>query len=173
MRTGSGQAAQQTKDVASFTSIIQKFLLAFGGIALFVGIFVIANTLSITIAQRAREFGTLRTIGATRRQILGSVIIEGVLVGFIASVIGLFLGLLLAKGLDALFKVFGADLPEDRHRVRDADGDRLAGCRHGRNVACEPVPGLPGDARRADRRCARGSFCLRRGSRASESPWRS
>src|SRR6202030_404070 len=81
----------QTRDFASSTSISQKFLLAFGGIALFVGIFVIANTLSITIAQRAREFGTLRTIGATRRQILGS---------------------LLAKGLDALFKTFGADLPK-------------------------------------------------------------
>ena len=73
---------------------------------------MIANTLSITIAQRAREFGTLRTIGATRRQILSSVIVEGALVGFVASVIGLFLGLLLAKGLDALFKSFGADLPK-------------------------------------------------------------
>ena len=112
VRSGAGQAAEQEKNVASFTGIIQKFLLAFGGIALFVGIFVIANTLSITIAQRAREFGTLRTIGATRRQILSSVIVEGALVGFIASVIGLFLGLLLAKGLDALFKTFGADLPK-------------------------------------------------------------
>ena len=60
-----------------FTGFLQKFLLAFGGIALFVGIFVIANTLSITIAQRAREFGTLRTLGATRRQVLSSVIVEG------------------------------------------------------------------------------------------------
>ena len=71
VRSGAGQAAEAgRRHVASFTSIIQKFLLAFGGIALFVGIFVIANTLSITIAQRAREFGTLRTIGATRRQVL-------------------------------------------------------------------------------------------------------
>jgi putative ABC transport system permease protein len=112
VRSGAGQAAEATKQVATFTSIIQKFLLAFGGIALFVGIFVIANTLSITIAQRAREFGTLRTIGATRRQILVSVMVEGVVIGFAASLIGLFLGLGLAKGLDALFKSFGADLPK-------------------------------------------------------------
>jgi putative ABC transport system permease protein len=112
VRTGTGEAKQATKDTSSFTSIIQKFLLAFGGIALFVGIFVIANTLSITIAQRAREFGTLRTLGATRRQLLGSVLLEGFVIGVLASVIGLFLGLGIAKGLDSLFKAFGIDLPK-------------------------------------------------------------
>jgi putative ABC transport system permease protein len=111
VRTGQGEAKKQQQDVGDFTSIIQKFLLAFGGIALFVGIFVIANTLSITIAQRAREFGTLRTIGATRRQVRMSVLIEGFVIGLVASVIGLFLGLLLAKGLQALLKSFGLDLP--------------------------------------------------------------
>src|SRR5581483_9399736 len=57
VRTGAAQAAKATQNSSSGTSIIQDFLLAFGGIALFVGIFVIANTLSITVAQRAREFG--------------------------------------------------------------------------------------------------------------------
>jgi putative ABC transport system permease protein len=106
-------AAQEKRDKKSvnFTSFIKYFLLSFAGIALFVGSFVIANTLSITIAQRMREFATLRTLGATRRQILRAVIVEALVVGTLASVAGLFLGLGLAKGLNALFKVLGFDLP--------------------------------------------------------------
>ncbi|HTR32780.1 MAG TPA: FtsX-like permease family protein [Gaiellaceae bacterium] len=111
VRSGEQEAQKQTSDAGDFTGILQKFLLAFGGIALFVGIFVIANTLSITIAQRAREFGTLRTIGATRRQVRRSVLVEGLLIGFFASVTGLFLGLGLAKLLEALFTGLGIDLP--------------------------------------------------------------
>ena len=111
VRTGAQEAAKQTQDTSGFTSVLQDFLLAFGGIALFVGSFVIANTLSITIAQRAREFGTLRTIGATRKQIRRSVIVEGGVIGITASVVGLFLGLALAKGLQRLFVAFGIDLP--------------------------------------------------------------
>jgi putative ABC transport system permease protein len=102
---------KKDKKSVSFTSFIKYFLLAFAGIALFVGSFVIANTLSITIAQRVREFATLRTLGATRRQILKAVVIEAFVVGALASVVGLFLGLGLAKGLNALFKVIGFDLP--------------------------------------------------------------
>ena len=112
VRSGEQQAKQSEKDTSSFTKIFQYFLLAFAGIALFVGTFVIANTLSITIAQRAREFGTLRTIGASRRQILVSVLIEGAAIGILASLIGLGLGVGLAKGLDSLFKSFGIDLPQ-------------------------------------------------------------
>jgi putative ABC transport system permease protein len=111
VRSGQQEAAKQTKDTSDATGFLQKFLLAFGGIALFVGVFVIANTLSITIAQRAREFGTLRTLGATRRQVRRSVLIEGTVIGVVASVIGLFLGLGIAKGLEALFSAFGIDLP--------------------------------------------------------------
>ena len=70
MRTGDAQAAEDASDTNEFISFLQKFLLAFGGIALFVGAFVIANSLSITIAQRTREFATLRTLGASRRQVL-------------------------------------------------------------------------------------------------------
>ena len=72
---------------------------------------MIANSLSITIAQRTREFATLRTLGASRRQVLRSIIVEALVVGFLASVIGLFLGLLLAKGLFALFDAVGFTLP--------------------------------------------------------------
>ncbi len=111
VRSGSGQAKKDAKDTKAFLSFLQTFLLAFGGIALFVGAFVIANSLSITIAQRTREFATLRTIGASRRQILRSVLVESLVVGVLASVTGLFLGLALAKGLFALFEALGFTLP--------------------------------------------------------------
>jgi putative ABC transport system permease protein len=112
VRTGQQQAAQATKDTSGFLSIFQSFLLAFGGIALFVGSFVIANTLSITVAQRTRELATLRTLGATRRQVLLSVMTEAVVIGLIASVTGLFVGLGLAKALNALLVSLGIDLPQ-------------------------------------------------------------
>ena len=111
VRTGQAQAQSDADETSEFISFLQAFLLAFGGIALFVGSFVIANSLSITIAQRTREFATLRTIGATNRQILGSVLVEAVVVGVVASVVGLFLGLLLAKGLFSLFDAVGFTLP--------------------------------------------------------------
>jgi putative ABC transport system permease protein len=112
VRTTDAETKSEANGANGFLNFLQKFLLAFGGIALFVGSFVIANTLSITIAQRMREFATLRTIGASRRQVLWSVILEALVVGALASVLGLFVGLGLAKGLDALFVAFGFDLPK-------------------------------------------------------------
>jgi putative ABC transport system permease protein len=112
VRTGQAQAQKQTNNTNSFLNIFKDFLLAFGGVALFVGSFVIANTLSITIAQRTRELATLRTLGATRRQVLRSVLLEAFVIGLLASVVGLFLGLALAKGLNSLLVSFGIDLPQ-------------------------------------------------------------
>ncbi len=111
VRTGAQQAQEAGKETQNFVNFLQSFLLAFGGIALFVGSFVIANSLSITIAQRTREFATLRTIGASRRQIMRAVLVEATAIGVLASVIGLALGLLLAKGLFALFGALGFTLP--------------------------------------------------------------
>jgi putative ABC transport system permease protein len=111
VRNTSAQVKEDKKSVSSFTSFIRYFLLAFAGIALFVGSFVIANTLSITIAQRTREFATLRTLGAKRRQVLRAVIVEALVIGILGSVAGLFLGLALAKGLKAVFVLLGIDLP--------------------------------------------------------------
>ncbi len=111
VQSAAQKASSQADDTNKFINFIQYFLLAFGVIALFVGAFVIVNTLSITVAQRAREFATLRTIGATRRQVRRSVLLEGLVLGILASIVGLLLGLLLAKGLHAVFKVLNLDLP--------------------------------------------------------------
>ncbi len=110
VRTADAQAKEDAKDV-SFTKFIRYFLLSFAGVALFVGSFVIFNIFSITVAQRVREFATIRTIGGSRRQILWSVVTEALVIGLIASLLGLFLGLGLAAGLNALFKALNADLP--------------------------------------------------------------
>ena len=77
VKTGDAQAAADSKDTNESLKFITYFLLGFGGIALFVGAFVILNTLSITVAQRSREFATLRTLGASRRQVMRSVVLEG------------------------------------------------------------------------------------------------
>src|SRR5262249_29687293 len=111
VRDTNAQVKEDEKSISGFTGFIKYLLLAFAYIALFVGSFVIANTLSITIAQRTREFAPLRTLGATRRQILGSVVIEALAIGVLGSVAGLFIGLVLAKALKALFGVIGILLP--------------------------------------------------------------
>ena len=111
VQTAAEQARSDAEDTDEFISFLQTFLLVFAGVALFVGAFVIANSLSITIAQRTREFATMRTIGASRRQVLTSIIVEALVVGVIASLIGLFLGLGLAKLLFWLFDAVGFTLP--------------------------------------------------------------
>jgi putative ABC transport system permease protein len=109
--SGQEQASQDAAETNEFISFLRGFLLAFAGIALFVGSFVIANSLSITIAQRTREFATLRTLGASRRQVLRSIVVEALIVGIVASVVGLALGFALATGLFALFEAVGFTLP--------------------------------------------------------------
>ena len=109
--SASAEAQEQSDEVSEFTAIFRYFLLAFAAIALFVGAFVIFNTFSITVAQRTREFATLRTIGASRRQILGSVILESLVIGLLASLVGIGLGVLLAEGIETLFGALGVELP--------------------------------------------------------------
>ena len=111
VRTGTEQATEDAKETNEFISFLRYFLLAFGVIALFVGAFVIFNSLSITIAQRTRELATLRTLGASRRQVRFSVIVEALVMGTLASIVGLFLGLALATGLFKLFDAVGFTLP--------------------------------------------------------------
>jgi putative ABC transport system permease protein len=111
VKTAAAQASSDSKDTQGGVDAIRLILLAFAGIALFVGGFVIANTLAITVAQRMRELATLRTLGASRRQVLGSVVLEAGVVGLIGSIVGLFLGLALAVGLKALLQATGFELP--------------------------------------------------------------
>ena len=140
----------------SFLTFLKTFLLVFAGVALFVGSFVIANSLSITIAQRTREFATLRTLGASREQVLRSILVESLVIGVIASVIGLLVGLALAQGLFALFNAAGVTLPNTGTVVEAAHDHRRDPGRRRRHGAGQPAPGAAGHAGRADRRRARG-----------------
>jgi putative ABC transport system permease protein len=111
VKTSEEQAKSDAEQVTMGISFLRYLLLAFGGIAVFVGAFVIFNTLSITVAQRTREFATLRTLGAKRRQVRTSVVVEAFVIGATSSVIGLALGVALAKGLRSLFTAVGVDTP--------------------------------------------------------------
>ncbi len=110
--TGQENAQEQLKDIKTgFLDVLRTALLAFAGISLFVGAFLIFNTFSITVAQRTREFALLRVLGAKRKQVLRSVLAEGLVLGVVGSAAGLGLGILVARGLKALFKAVGFDLP--------------------------------------------------------------
>ena len=102
------QAAKQIKDALGFFNI---FLLVFAAVALFVGSFLIFNTFNILVAQRQRELALLRALGATRGQVTRSVLLEGAVVGLLASAIGLGAGVGVAVGLRALIGSFGGSLP--------------------------------------------------------------
>jgi putative ABC transport system permease protein len=111
VETGTQAAARQSQDVKDDLSFFRIILLVFGGVALLVGSFLIFNTFSITIAQRIRELGMLRTLGATRGQILRGMLLEATVIGAIGSLIGVVAGIGFAGALNAVFKSFGIDLP--------------------------------------------------------------
>ncbi|MTD43498.1 FtsX-like permease family protein [Conexibacter sp. W3-3-2] len=111
VRTGQEEARDQTETIKDNLSFLPTALLAFAGISLFVGAFIIFNTFSITVTQRAREFALLRTLGASRGQVLRSVLTEGLALGALGSAVGLLLGIGVAKLLKALFYAVGFDLP--------------------------------------------------------------
>jgi putative ABC transport system permease protein len=112
VRTGAQEAASESSELESNLGFLRTFLLVFAYVSLVVGAFIIFNTFSITVAQRTREFGLLRTLGASRRQVMQTVVIEGLLLGIVGAVLGLLGGIALAPALDQLFKSFGADLPD-------------------------------------------------------------
>jgi len=111
VRTAEQDTAAQTADIQEGLGFLTTALLVFGVVALLVGAFSIFNTFSITVAQRTREFALLRTIGATRRQVLTVVVVEALLVGVLGSLLGLALGIALAPALRALFEAIGIELP--------------------------------------------------------------
>jgi putative ABC transport system permease protein len=109
--TGEENTQSQQDDVGEFIGFLSTALLVFAGVALFVAAFLIFNTFSITVAQRTREFAMLRTLGASRRQIIGSVVLEAFVIGLMASVLGLLAGIGFAPAIGALFDAIGIDLP--------------------------------------------------------------
>ena len=111
VETGTESADRSSEEIRDNLSFLPTFLLVFGFIAVFVGSFLIFNTFSITVAQRVTEFGMLRTLGASRRQILSSVLIEAVAIGLLGALVGIAAGFLIALLLNALLEAFGIDLP--------------------------------------------------------------
>ncbi|HEX2046826.1 MAG TPA: FtsX-like permease family protein [Acidimicrobiales bacterium] len=100
-------AESWTKSVAWLPTV----LLVFAGVALLVGVFIIGNTFSILVTQRSKELALLRSLGASRTQVTGSVLCEAVAVGLVGSVTGVLLGFAAARGLLALFARMGFELP--------------------------------------------------------------
>jgi putative ABC transport system permease protein len=109
--SGKTVASELSTAVNNELAFISTALMIFAFISLFVGGFTIFNTFSITVGQRTRELALLRLVGASRRQVFGSVVGEAALTGLIASVIGLGLGVIAALGLKALLEAFGIVLP--------------------------------------------------------------
>ncbi|HEY6749399.1 MAG TPA: FtsX-like permease family protein, partial [Mycobacteriales bacterium] len=109
--TGQQLADEQASDIQKGLGFLNTFLLVFASVALFVGAFIIFNTFSILVAQRTKELALMRALGASKGQVTRSVLLEAVVVGGIASAIGLGAGIGVAIGLQALFSAFGAGLP--------------------------------------------------------------
>lgn len=109
--TGEEAIAQDSGDIQAGVSIFRNLLLGFAAVALLVAVFVIFNVFAITVAQRTRQFGLLRVVGSSPAQIRWIVVVEGLLIGILASALGVVAGLGVAAGLTALFDAVGISLP--------------------------------------------------------------
>jgi putative ABC transport system permease protein len=109
--TGQTVVDESTSAIDQSLSFFNTALLVFAFISLFVGAFTIFNTFSIIVGQRTRELALLRAVGASRRQVFGSVLTEAAVVGFISSAVGIGIGALTALALKAVISGFGISLP--------------------------------------------------------------
>jgi putative ABC transport system permease protein len=112
VKTGRQLADERAKGGASDASTLSAILLAFAGVALFVSVFLIANTFTMLAAQRTRELALLRAVGASRRQVTRSVLIEAMAVGAVGAAAGLGLGAVMAAVARSTVGVFGAKNPD-------------------------------------------------------------
>ncbi|MFB7507149.1 ABC transporter permease [Streptomyces broussonetiae] len=110
LKTAREQAKSAAASLGTFLDVIKYVMLGFAGVALLVGVFLIVNTFSMLIAQRTRELGLLRALGADRRQVRRSVLTEAALLGLVGSTLGLGAGIGLALGLIRLMSAFGMNL---------------------------------------------------------------
>ncbi|AWT41776.1 MULTISPECIES: ABC transporter permease [Streptomyces] len=110
LKTAGERAKSAAEQLGTFLDVIKYVMLGFAGIAVLVGVFLIVNTFAMLIAQRTRELGLLRALGADRRQVRRSVLTEAVLLGVVGSTVGLAAGIGLAIGLIRLMSVFGMNL---------------------------------------------------------------
>ncbi len=109
--TGAEIAEENQSQVEEGLQFFSIFLTVVAFIALFVSCFVIYNVFSITVAQRQRENALMRAVGASRRQVTVSLLVESIVVGLVGSILGLGFGMLLAMGLQRAFSALGLDLP--------------------------------------------------------------
>src|SRR3954453_3108028 len=116
-KTGAEAAAEGASEVKKALGFLNVAFLVFAFISLFVGAFIIYNTFSILVAQRTRELALLRTLAATPNQVGVSVMAEAVVVGLVASGIGLAFGLVIAGGLQGLMKAVGFELPTSTTQI--------------------------------------------------------
>lgn len=110
-KTGTALADEEAEMTESGLKSLNAMLLAFAAIALFVGVFLIANTFTMLIAQRTKELALMRAVGASRRQVKRAILLEAAVVGLIASVIGFLLGVGLATGLRSAMGMLGGKIP--------------------------------------------------------------
>ncbi|MFD5004394.1 ABC transporter permease [Streptomyces mutabilis] len=110
--TGEKLADDQAEAIAASMSGMKQGLLVFAGIALFVGTFIIANTFTMLVAQRTKELALMRAVGASRRQVTRSVLIEAFVVGVVAAVTGLLAGIGIGAGMRALMSSMGQVVPD-------------------------------------------------------------
>jgi putative ABC transport system permease protein len=110
VKTGAEVTAETADSLEEALGFFNTFLLVFAAVALLVGIFLILNTFSILVAQRTQEMALYRALGASRRQVTRSVLLEALAVGIVGSTVGLLLGLAVAQLLKLAFGLFGLDL---------------------------------------------------------------
>jgi putative ABC transport system permease protein len=109
--TGDQLTQETTQGIKQGLGFFNLILQVFGYIALVVGLFIIANTFAMLVGQRARELALLRAVGASRAQVVRSVLAEGLAVGIVGSVVGLGLGIGIAIAMKKVFSAIGIDIP--------------------------------------------------------------